>query len=177
MIEIVRNIDEKILIFIQEYVRRPWADVFWITVTHLGDFGWIWIVSAVVFLFCKRTRNAGLSALISLAAGALITNVILKNIVERIRPYDTISDLILLIERQSDFSFPSGHTCASFAAASALYMALPKKWGSVCIILALLIAFSRLYVGVHYPSDVAAGVVIGVCCGYVGHFIVRKMRK
>lgn len=177
MMEIVRILDEKILILIQEYIRQPWANGFWITVTHLGDFGWFWIISALVLLICKKTRVVGLSALISLAAGALITNMILKNVVERIRPYDTIPDLILLIERQSDFSFPSGHTCASFAAATALYLYLPRKWGCLFLIFACLIAFSRLYVGVHYPSDVAAGAVIGVGCGYFGYMLVRKIGK
>lgn len=175
MIEIVRNIDEMILMLIQEYVRQPWANWFWITVTHLGDFGWIWIISAAVFLFWKKTRSAGLSVLTSLATGALITNVILKNVIERIRPYDTIADLVLLIERQSDFSFPSGHTCASFAAATALYLSLSRKWGILFLMLAFLIAFSRLYVGVHYPSDVAAGALIGICCGYFGYMFVRKI--
>ena len=73
-----------------------------------------------------------------------------------------------IIEQQHDFSFPSGHTCASFAAAFALYRTLPRKWGIACLVLAALISFSRLYVGVHYPSDVLGGVVVGIFAGWAG---------
>lgn len=177
MIEFINCLDEKILMLIQEYIRQPWADGFWKAVTHLGDFGWIWIITAVIFLLFKNTRKAGISALISLASGAVITNVFLKNIMERIRPYETIPDLLLLIEKQSDFSFPSGHTCASFAAATAFYIMLPGKWRMIPVILAVLIAFSRLYVGVHYLTDVLAGLLIGVLCGCLGCLIVRKVKR
>ena len=112
-----------------------------------------------------------MAALIALAVGALITDAALKNIVERTRPCEAIPGLVRLIEAQSDFSFPSGHTCASFAAAFALYKTLPGKrkiWKVLCIVLAVLISFSRLYVGVHYPTDVLAGALIGLFAGWAG---------
>ena len=143
-------------------------DGFWKAITHLGDAGFFWIVTAVVLLFCKRTRRAGLSASFALIIGALITNVALKNLVARIRPYEAVDGLMCIIEKQPDFSFPSGHTCASFAAAFALYKTLPRRWGIVCLILAVLISLSRLYVGVHYPGDVLGGAAAGLFAGWAG---------
>ena len=100
----------------------------------------------------------------ALVIGALITNVALKNIVARIRPYEVVDGLKLLIEPQSDFSFPSGHTCASIGAAVAMYSFLEKKWGVLLLALAVLISISRLYVGVHYPIDVIGGAIAGIFC-------------
>ena len=171
LMQTLLQIDQNILLSIQEHVRQEWMDGFWTAITHLGDAGMIWIALAIILLIPKKTRRAGIAALIALAVGALITNAALKNIVERTRPYEAIPGLVRLIEAQSDFSFPSGHTCASFAAAFALYKTLPGKrkiWKVLCIVLAVLISFSRLYVGVHYPSDVLAGALIGLFAGWAG---------
>ena len=168
MLEFLQELDGNILLFIQEYLRQPWMDGIWKTITHLGDAGMFWIVTAIVLLIWKRTRKAGLSASLALIIGALITNVALKNLMARIRPYEVVAGLTRIIEQQHDFSFPSGHTCASFAAAFALYRTLPRKWGIACLVLAALISFSRLYVGVHYPSDVLGGVVVGIFAGWAG---------
>ncbi len=168
MFGIIQQIDESILLFIQEYIRQDWMDEFWTTITHLGDGGIFWIILALILLIPKQTRRAGAAALLAMGIGALITNVAIKNIVARIRPYDIITELILLIERQHSFSFPSGHTCASLAASCALYRTLPRKWGIACIVLAVLIALSRLYVGVHYPSDVLGGAAVGIFAGWAG---------
>ena len=171
MVQTLLQIDQNILLFIQDHIRQEWMDGFWTAITRLGDAGMIWIALAIILLIPKKTRRAGRAALIALAVGALITNVALKNVVERIRPYETIPGLVRLIEAQPDFSFPSGHSCASFAAAFALFKTLPGKrkiWKILCIVLAVLIAFSRLYVGVHYPSDVLAGILIGIFAGWAG---------
>ncbi len=170
----IQNFDESILLFIQENIRQPWLDGFWTSVTHLGDGGMVWILLAVLMLIPKRTRQAGAAALGGLAAGALITNVIVKNAVARMRPYDRMEELILMIEKQHDFSFPSGHTCASFAAAYAIYRMLPGKKGVPFLILATLISLSRLYVGVHYPSDVIAGAAVGLLAGWAGSKAVKE---
>ncbi len=175
MIDFLLQIDGNILLFIQEHIRQEWMDGFWITVTHLGDGGICWLILAFALLIPKQTRKAGIAALIGLAVGALITNVTLKNIVARTRPYEVIQGLSLLIERQHDFSFPSGHTCASFSAACALYLTLPRRWGIVCLALASLIALSRLYVGVHYPSDVLGGLLVGIFSGWVGWKLQNKV--
>ena len=102
-------------------------------------------------------------ALLALALGFIVTNLILKNCFERVRPYDQFQDLILLIRKQSDFSFPSGHSCSSFAVSMTWYHYLNKKGiGRFSVILASLIAFSRLYVCVHFPTDVIVGVLVGI---------------
>lgn len=177
MLEALQNLDGNILLFIQEHIRQPWMDGFWRAITHLGDGGMFWIILAVILLIWKRTRGAGGAAALALIIGALVTNVVLKNAVARIRPYEVVEGLTCIIERQHDFSFPSGHTCASFAAAFALYQTLPKKWGAACLILAALISLSRLYVGVHYPSDVLGGAVIGILAGWAGAAIVERIRR
>lgn len=168
-------IDGNLLLWIQEYIRQEWMTPFWTFVTSLGDAGWFWIVLSVILMIPKRTRKIGITALVSLGIGALITNVALKNIVARTRPYEVIDGLILLVGVQSDFSFPSGHSCASFAAAMVYYRMLPKKYGICAVILASLIAFSRLYVGVHYPSDVIAGVGIGMVAAWMACKIIQKI--
>ncbi len=160
--EAILQWDGQALLFIQEYLRQDWMDGFWTTITHLGDAGWFWIVLGIVLLIPKKTRKAGIAALAALVIGALITNVALKNIVARIRPYEVVDGLKLLIEPQSDFSFPSGHTCASIGAAVAMYSFLEKKWGVLLLALAVLISLSRLYVGVHYPIDVIGGAIAGI---------------
>ncbi len=168
MLDFLQALDGNILLFIQEHLRQPWMDGFWKAITHLGDGGFFWIAAAAALLLWKNTRKAGISASLALVIGALITNVALKNIVARIRPYEVVEGLMRIIERQHDFSFPSGHTCASFAAAFALYKTLPRRWGIACLVLAALISLSRLYVGVHYPSDVLGGAAVGIFAGWAG---------
>lgn len=160
--EFLANADGNLLLWIQEYIRQDWMDAFWKGITMLGDSGWFWIVCSLLLLIPKQTRQTGVTALLALLIGALITNLTLKNVVARIRPYEVIEGLNLLIEKQKDFSFPSGHTCASFAAAFVYWKKMPGKYGVPFLLLAGLIAFSRLYVGVHYPTDVFAGLAIGI---------------
>lgn len=177
MLEFLQNMDAQILLLIQEHVRQPWMDGFWKTITHLGDGGLFWIVTAVFLFLWKNTRKAGTAALLALVFGGGITNVMLKNMVARTRPYEIVEGLNRIIARQSDFSFPSGHTCASFAAAFAFYRILPRKWGIASLVLASLIALSRLYVGVHYPSDILGGIVVGFLSGWTGSHLVEIMSR
>lgn len=156
------QLDGNILLYIQDYIRQDWMTPFWKFITSLGNSGWFWLALSLLLVIPRRTRKIGITAIVAIAIGALITNVALKNLVARTRPYEVVEGLRLLIERQHDYSFPSGHTCASFAAAMVYYRMGPKKWGIPAIVLASLIAFSRLYVGVHYPSDVLGGLLIGI---------------
>ncbi len=168
-------LDGQILLWIQEYVRQDWMNGFWTAITRLGDGGWFWIVLSLVLLCFKRTRKAGAAGLLALAIGALITNVALKNLVARIRPYEVVDGLVCLIEKQKDFSFPSGHTCASFAAAAVYYRTLPKRYGVSALVLAALIALSRLYVGVHYPTDILVGLVVGLFAAWAALKLIEYM--
>lgn len=172
--DFIFHIDAGILLFIQEYIRHDWMDGFWKFITMLGNGGWFWITVSVILLIPKKTRWIGVTALIALAVGALITNVVLKNMVARTRPYEVIDGLVLMIEKQKDYSFPSGHTCASFAAACVYLKMMPKKYGIPFLILAALIAFSRLYVGVHFPTDVIGGLLIGMFAAWAA---MRMMKS
>ena len=107
----------------------------------------------------------------------VVCNGILKNLFARIRPCDVNTQIQLLIARPDDFSFPSGHTAASFAAAVILFLQLPKKYGIPALILAVLISFSRLYLGVHYPTDVLAGAVSGTLIALAVHWIFEKKKE
>ena len=160
--EALLQLDGNILLWIQQYIRHDFMDWFWTSITTLGNFGWFWITLSIILLFFKPTRKAGFVSLLSLGFCFLIANGILKPLVARPRPYTQIAALEILIPPEKDLSFPSGHTTASFASACILFRMLPKKYGVCAVVLAVLIALSRLYVGIHYPTDVIGGVVIGV---------------
>lgn len=129
-------------------------------ITSLANSGIFWIVIALVLLFFKRTRKVGVTMGIALCFGLIFGNIILKPLVARIRPYDFDPSIVLLIPPEKDFSFPSGHTLASFEGAVSIFL-YNKKVGCAAIALAALIAFSRLYLMVHYPIDVIAGAILG----------------
>ena len=158
----VQNLDGEILLQIQQHLRTDMLTPFMKFVTFLGNGGWFWILCAVVLLAIPKTRKTGYAAVLSLIFGVIVTNLLLKNIVARPRPFAEIEALIPLIAKPTDFSFPSGHTTASFAVALVMLRMLPKKIGIPAVVLAALVAFSRLYLGVHYPTDVLAGFVVAL---------------
>lgn len=165
MIATLQMIDDHILMFVQEHLRIEFLTPLVTFISHLGDAGLFWIVFALILTFIPKTRKYGALALSSLLFCFLINNVALKNLVARPRPYTRLPDLIMLMKCPADYSFPSGHSCASFAVASSLMWTMDKRWNKVkipAIILASLIALSRIYVGVHYPTDVLVGTLIGI---------------
>ena len=109
----------------------------------------------------------------ALCIDLILCNGILKNLVARVRPFDVNTAVQLLVKAPRDFSFPSGHTAASFTAVMALYLTGEKKLFLPALVLAVLIAFSRLYLYVHYPTDVLGGVFVGLLCGYLGWQLVQ----
>ena len=150
-------------------------------VTLFGDGGVFWILVAVALLFFAKYRKTGFSMGVALILGVVICNIILKRQVARIRPYDFQlqefgREITLLISAQHDFSFPSGHTIASFEACTVL-MLHDKRLGIPATVLAILIAFSRLYLYVHYPTDVLVSVVLGILFGILGTVIVNAIYK
>ncbi len=169
----VQNLDGEILLQIQQHLRTDMLTPLMKFVTFLGNGGWFWILCAVVLLAIPKTRKTGYAAVFSLIFGAIVTNLLLKNIVARPRPFAEIEALIPLIAKPTDFSFPSGHTTASFAVALVMLRMLPKKIGIPAVVLAALVAFSRLYLGVHYPTDVLAGFVVALMGSTVAVWIVR----
>ncbi|MDE7418173.1 MAG: phosphatase PAP2 family protein [Lachnospiraceae bacterium] len=158
-------VDGQILLFIQEHVRNTVCDVFFKGITHLGDAGIFWILLTIVLLCFRQTRKAGIYSACALAASLIVNNLILKNLVGRIRPYELVEGLQCIVPPAYDASFPSGHTGASFASAVSICRQIPKKYAVFFIVLASLIALSRLYVGIHYPTDVLGGLVTGIGIG------------
>ena len=171
--------DLPILEWIQANIANPFLDFIMPWITLLGDAGIFWILCAIVLLFIPKYRKVGLGMGIAMAMGLLICNVIMKPIIQRPRPYDYqfehfAKEIILLIDAQHDFSFPSGHTIASFEACTVMMLG-NKKLGIPATLLAIAIAFSRLYLYVHYPTDVIASVIRGTIFGIIGYAIAKKL--
>ena len=169
------QLDGSILLFIQEQLRTPLLTPIMYFITSLGNAGILWILISLLLLADKRTRKTGYMSFAALSVSLLINNLLLKNMVRRIRPYETVRGLTLLVKKPWDFSFPSGHTGSSFASAVVLYRRLPRKAGVPALLLAGLIGLSRLYVGVHYPSDVLAGMFTGIISGCLGEWIIQRL--
>ena len=173
----LQELDMNILLWIQEHLRTDALTPFWKVITFLGNGGWFWIVLCVLLICFGKTRKVGITAALSLTLGFLITNLLLKNIVARARPFDSYTQILPLITRPTDYSFPSGHTCASFACALVCLRMLPKKFGIPAVILAGMIAFSRLYLGVHYPGDVLAGFLVAMLSSLLSCYLIQKYEK
>lgn len=161
MLDQILQFDSDLLMTFQNAFVHDWLTPAVRFVTHLGNGGLVWIAIIAVLLVFGKTRKVAICAAAALLISFIINNLILKNCIARTRPYDAIRGIQLLIERQGDYSFPSGHSAASFAAAMSLFLGygdkLRRRIGIPALALAVLIAMSRLYVGVHYPSDVLFG--------------------
>ncbi len=164
----------EILNKINEIFQCKFLDAFFPIITKFGDGGIFWIALAVIFICFKKTRKIGFCMGVSLLIGFIVGNLFLKNVVGRIRPYDLNTEFSLLINKLNDYSFPSGHTLASFEGATSVFL-FNKRWGTPALILATLIAISRLYLYVHYPTDVLASVVLGIAISVFAKFIVDKI--
>lgn len=161
-------------------IRSPVGDVLMPLITKLGNVGMIWILLAIILLLIPRTRKSGAILAAALCVDLILCNGVLKHLFRRIRPCDINSSIQLLITRPVDSSFPSGHTAAAFAAVTALDAAGERKLWKPALVLAVFIAFSRLYLYVHYPTDILGGIIVGVVAGYIGSWIVNwseKVRK
>lgn len=169
--EWILGIDNAILDFIQQHLRSSFGDAVMPVITALGNAGIIWLLLGGGLLCFRKTRRIGAAVLAALAINLLLCNVILKPLVGRVRPFEANDFTGLLISPPSDPSFPSGHSSASFAAAVALFWYW-KKPGVAALVLAALIAFSRLYLYVHYPTDVLAGALIGVLSALVACWLL-----
>ena len=176
---LAEGFDLPILDWIAANLWCPLLDAVMPVITVLGDAGIFWMVIAAALLLFKKTRRVGLGMGIAMLMGLLLCNLTLKPLCHRPRPYDYRFDVFnklipLLIEQQPDFSFPSGHTIASFEAAGVIALN-NKKWGIPALILASLIAFSRLYLYVHYPTDVLVSVLLGLALAFVGNQLAHRV--
>lgn len=169
------QLDSRILLWIQEAVRTDFLTPIFRFITTLGDGGMIWIILALIFLCSKKYKKVGVAIALALIGSLVFNNLLLKNIVGRIRPYEVIEELTILIEKPGEFSFPSGHTGSSFAAAAAIFLGTPRKIGIPALVLAFFIGISRLYVGVHYPTDVLGGMITGTILAIGAYNMVKKL--
>ena len=170
------NIELSILDWIQT-LHTPFLDKIMVFITRLGDVGIIWIVLSIVLLLIPKTRKSGAVMVAALVVDVLLCNIVLKNLVARTRPYDVNTGVHLLVAKLHDYSFPSGHTAASFTAVVALSFAGEKRAWKAALGLACLIAFSRMYLYVHYPTDVLGGVLVGILAGYGGYRVVKALEQ
>ncbi len=182
------NIDVAVYSFIDSFAS-PVLDGIFTFITHLGDTpGIIWFVLGIILLIPKKTRKLGILLFAGLAFSSLINNLVLKELIDRPRPYNVDPSVWTnagyeyvwpgLIKQSSSPSFPSGHTSTSIGAAFALLLGCRKKYLAVGIpafILSLAIGFSRIYVKVHYPTDVIAGAIVGIIAAVAIYFIFEKL--
>lgn len=169
--------DSAVMSFVQTHLRGSVGDAVFPVITYLGEAGAVWLLLSVFFLCRKVTRRRGLCMICAIVGGFLFGEVLLKNIVCRARPFQAFPAYTnLLISPPSGFSFPSGHSCSSFAAATVL-LGFSKKWGIPAVILAALIASSRIYLFVHWPTDVFAGILLGILFGLLTLFIAKKIQQ
>jgi len=162
----ITQFDLNLLKLIHEIFYFPPIDGIMKFISFLGNGGFVWIVTALFLLIFKKTRRMGAAVSLALIFSLVVGNILMKPIIARVRPFDFDLSVVPLIKPPTDFSFPSGHTLSSFAAAGALLFC-NKKAGIPAMVLASLIAFSRLYLLVHYPTDVLAGIIIGIILGYI----------
>ena len=174
--QLVKDADDAILLFIGNHLHCGFLDAVMPVVTSLGDLGIVWIAVAAFLFFLKKEKKWAGLMLCALLATVVLGDGIIKPIIERMRPFLSDPHIVLLIPPPSGFSFPSGHSGSSFAAATVLCF-YHKKAGAAALLLAFLIAFSRLYLSVHYPSDVLAGALLGVAVAFCTVWAARKLEK
>ena len=174
LLDIIRSVDYNILLLIADKLRGGVLDPVMTVLSLMGNGGAVWIETAVLLLFFRKTRRAGVAMLLALAAGYVIGNLCIKELVMRPRPFVTHSDLTALLDPGDPWSFPSGHALSSFAAATALWC-FHKKTGVLALVLAALIAFSRLYASVPSPTDVLAGMLIGIALAHAAAFLTDRI--
>lgn len=170
----IQALDERVLRWIAANLRVSWLNGPVVLFSTLGNAGLLFVVATLVLLAFKRTRRLGLHTAAGLIVDVLAVNATIKPLVSRARPWVVMEGFQTLTRSSDPNSFPSGHTCVAFAFAAAIWVATPdKKIRAAALIVAVLMGLSRLYVGVHFPSDVLAGVVIGSLCGLLGGLLAR----
>lgn len=167
------DLELAVLDWIQLHLRCGFLDRLMPAVSGLSNHGEIWILLAAVLLLIRRQRRYGLSAAFALTLDLIACNMILKPLAGRIRPFAFRPDLPLLIPPPGDASFPSGHTAAAFAVVFALKTAGSPLWRPA-LALAAVTAFSRLYLYVHWPTDILGGAALGAAVGWAGARLAKR---
>lgn len=154
--------------------RNPVLDALAVFFNYAGEHGEIWIAFTLILLLCRRTRKAGLAMAIALISYLIAGDFILKPLFARPRPCDVNTAVTILVKRPHGHSLPSGHTASAFAAAFALWLQ-NRKLGVPALVLAAFIAFTRLYLYVHFPTDILGGVVLGLALGALASLLADKI--
>ena len=171
------ELDSNILFYVQDNLRNDALNDIVVWFTSLGNAGLIWVLLIAALITYKGTRKEGLGCAISLVLCFIVVNLFLKNAVARVRPYDAMEQIRCLVGPQADYSFPSGHTAIAFAASVPVFIISSKKLGIIMIIFSVLMALSRIYVCVHYPTDVLAGLLIGLFAAWAARHMQKYVRS
>ncbi len=166
----------QILDFLQK-LHTPVMDKVMIAFSSLGDMGIIWIALCLILLAVPKTRNAGKVVLLAMLLEIVGVNLFIKPLVARTRPYEINATVELITGEMRDYSFPSGHTAMAFTVVTGLYLMKMKPLWQICLVIALGIAFSRLYLYVHFPTDVAGGVILGIFFGWLGYRLEKRIEQ
>ena len=176
--EWLAGLEGGVLIWFQETLRGPVQDALVMGFTSLGNSGILFIAIGLILLLSKKTRRVGVAVLVALLIGFLITNLTLKPLISRPRPWLDVEGLVNLVGESAYRSFPSGHSTSAFAFSFAVWYGTRKKWPKwVAMIVAILMGLSRLYVGVHYPTDIVGGILVGWLSGWIAWQICKKRKK
>lgn len=173
----LNSFEADLVLKLQGVTRQPWLDNVMTAFTGLGDAGTIAVLSCAALLIPPKLRKTGLMASVALAVETLVVNVMLKPLVGRVRPYFINEAIEVLTRRPGDFSFPSGHTGSCFAVAGVFLFCLPKRYGIPAMVFAVLMGISRMYVGVHYPTDVLAGAFIGMAVAFAAVKTMKSLER
>jgi undecaprenyl-diphosphatase len=173
-LETVRSLDAATLRYVQEHFRGEDLSAVMVALTRLGDLGLCWLIPAGFMLRDKKTRRRGAELLACVGVCCIVNNLVIKNIIDRTRPFDAIIGLETLVKPPRDWSFPSGHSAAAFASAYAIAKGFGKKLSIPAYALAAAIAATRVGVGVHYPTDVIVGAGVGTALGAATLKVMRR---
>ncbi len=173
--EVIQSFDLSVLNAIQNTLKCGFLDFLTVFISYLTTSGIIWIAAGIVMLFFKKTRAAGIILLAALALGFLSGDILLKHLVNRPRPFTVNTDIALLIKQPSGSSFPSTHSVLA-AASTTVLLAKKREVGFIALVLTVCIAFSRLYLYIHYPTDVLCGLLLGILCGTAALLIARAIK-
>ena len=171
---ILWKLDFEILFFIQNHLRNDLFDVIVPFYTTLGEGGILWITIGVIMLIPKKTRKCGIMVLAALLVMLIVNNFVLKNLIARSRPCWTYPEMVDLVDIPKSYSFPSGHTVSAFAVAFVI-LSQHKKLGIVMVVMATLMALTRLYVFVHFPTDIYGGILVAAAIAWFVCFMEKKL--
>lgn len=173
------SIDMSILKFISEHMQNPFLDMLMPLVSDLGYGGAIWVIFTILLLISKKHRRTGVVLLLSILLGYIFCELVLKNIFQRPRPFMAAPYLQLIVDKPGSFSFPSGHTTIAFAFLGGILKTVKDlKVILPVAVLAFAITFSRMYLLVHYPTDILGGAVLGLVCSYMAYkiYIIQEIK-